>query len=113
MQRASNAAWKIGGLKRGSTAFKIASARSVRASSAIAAGIGGVDGRGGEARVAGAIDRRLRPRRVDVRQDHPLEESAPLRHRGDGGSHSSGSDHEDAHAREPTCHSCGRGGDAA
>ena len=37
VQPASNAAWKIGGLKRGSTAFRIASTRSARASSAIEA----------------------------------------------------------------------------
>ena len=37
VQPASNAASKIGGLKRGSQALRIASARSLRASSAIAA----------------------------------------------------------------------------
>ena len=97
MQPASNAASKIAGLKRGSTAFRIASALSARASAAIAAGIGRVDGRGGEARVARAVGGGLRARRVDVGEDHPLEEVATRRDRGHRGADTARSDHENTH----------------
>ena len=93
-------AWKIGGLKRGSTAFRIASARSARASSAIAAE--------SEASTAAAAKRGSpygRPRagrRVDVGEHDPLEEVAPLRHRRDRRADSARSDDENAHGRGPT-----------
>ncbi len=72
---ASKAAWKIGGLKRGSTAFRIASARSARASSAMAPRRRRrrrrlrSDRRRG-ARSPGARDPRRRPRTPCARRSH-------------------------------------------
>ena len=99
MQRLSKAASKIGRLKRGSVAFRTASAS--RASAATLALVGGVDLRRREAVVVEPVDERLRPRRVEVGERDPLEEVAPLRHRGDRGADAAGADDEDLHATCP------------
>ena len=100
MQPASKAAWKIGGLKRGSTAFRIASTRSARASAAIAAASDASTAAARSALVAvrstAARERGL----VDVGEHHPLEEVAALRDRGDRGTDPTRSDHENPHERE-------------
>ena len=43
------------------------------------------------------VDERLRPRRVEVGEGDPLEEVAPLRHRGRGRADPTGADDEDLH----------------
>ena len=78
--RASNAASKIGGLKRGSTALRIASTRSARASSAIAAASDASTAAPAEARIARSLGGGLRARRVDVREHEALEAVASLGH---------------------------------
>ena len=100
MQPASNAASKIGGLKRGSHALTIVSAASARGQLGDRGRVGGVDGGGAEPVVAVRLDRPPRPVLVDVREHHSFEEAAALRDRGDGSSHSSRPDHENAHPHE-------------
>ena len=98
MQPTSRAASKIGGLKRGSTALRIAShplgARELDDRGAV----GGVERRRGVALVsgrdrAGALDRH-------VREDDPLEEAPPRRDRGHRRADAAGTDDEDPHARD-------------
>ena len=59
--------------------------------------VGRVDLRRGEAVVVEPVDERLRPRRVEVGEGDPLEEVAPLRHRGRGRADAAGADDEDLH----------------
>ena len=76
MQPASKAAWKIAGLKRGSTAFRIASTSLDARELGDRRGVRRVDGGSAQALVAVRLDRAASPGLVDIGEHHPLEEVA-------------------------------------
>ena len=92
-------------LKRGSTAFRIASARSRARERGDRGRVRGVDARPrrserSPSRSTAAL--RPAPRPTSAKVD-PLEEVAPLRDGRHGRADAARSDHEHAHGREPTC----------
>ena len=110
VQPASKAASKIGGLKRGSTAFRIASASCARAAAAIAAASDASSAIAAEARVAGALRGRPGARLADVGEDEPLDEAAPLRDGAHRGADATRSDHKDFHRLNLPAIVCADGG---
>ena len=96
--RARRQASKICGLKRGSVAFRTASALTSRDQADDRVLVRGVEPRRAEAVVlAEPVDNGLRARGVEVGEHDPLEERAALRDGGKGRADTTGSDDEDSH----------------
>ena len=96
VQPASKAAWKIGGLKRGSAALRIDVAALRASELRDRRSVGRVELRRAEALVPEPVDERLRTRGIEIREDDSLEEIAPRGDRSDGRADAPGANDEDS-----------------